>query len=67
MQGMLGANYAIQKLNDELSKDNLNEEIEKIVKDKESMKKMGQQALSKSVKNVQEKIYKEINKVIKGC
>jgi len=52
-------------LNNELSKDNLNAEIEKIVKDKELMKKMGEKAVSKSVKNVQENIYKEISKVIK--
>lgn len=54
-------------LNDELTKDNLNEEIVEIIKNKEQMKKMGKKALSKSVKNVQENIYKEISKVIKGC
>ena len=31
------------------------------------MKIMEEKALSKSVKNVQEKIYDEISKVIKGC
>ena len=54
-------------LNNELTKDNLNSEIEKIVKDKETIKTMGEKAFSKSVKNVQENIYNEINKVIKGC
>ena len=54
-------------LNDELTKDNLNTEIEKIIKNPEQMKKMEERALSKSVKNVQENIYKEISKVIKGC
>ena len=54
-------------LNNELTKDNLNTEIEKIIKNPKQMKKMGEKALSKSVKNVQENIYKEISKVIKGC
>ena len=54
-------------LNNELTKDNLNKEIEEIIKDEELMKRMEQKALSKSVKNVQENIYKEISKVIKGC
>ena len=30
------------------------------------MEKMGEKAYSKSVKNVQEKIYNEIKKIIKG-
>ena len=54
-------------LNNELTKDNLNTEIEKIIKNPEQMKKMEEKALSKSVKNVQENIYNEISKVIKGC
>lgn len=54
-------------LNDELTTDNLNTEIEKIISNPELMKKMEEKALSKSVKNVQENIYKEISKVIKGC
>lgn len=54
-------------LNDELTKDNLNNEIEEIIKNPEQMKKMEERALSKSVKNVQEKIYEEISRVIKGC
>lgn len=54
-------------LNNELTKENLNDEIEKIIKNPELMEKMKEKALSKSVKNVQEKIYKEISKVIKKC
>ena len=54
-------------LNNELTKDNLNTEIEKIIKNPELMKKMEKNALAKSVKNVQENIYKEISKVIKEC
>jgi len=54
-------------LNNELTKDNLNTEIEEIIKNPEQKKKMEEKALSKSVKNVQEKIYREISKVIKGC
>ena len=54
-------------LNNELTKDNLNTEIEKIIKNPDLMKKMEEKALSKSVKNVQENIYKEISKVRKGC
>ena len=54
-------------LNNELTKDNLNKEIENIIKNPEQVKIMEEKALSKSVKNVPEKIYKEISKVIKGC
>ena len=54
-------------LNNELTKDNLNGEIEKIIINPVQMKKMEEKALSKSVKNVQENIYKEISKVIKKC
>ena len=53
-------------LNNELKKDNLNYEIEKIIENKNLMEKMGEKAFSKSVKNVQENIYKEIKKVAKG-
>ena len=51
-------------LNDELKKENLNEEIEKIIKTPEIMHEMEEKAFSKSVKNVQEKIYKEIKKLV---
>ena len=51
-------------LNDELKKENLNEEIEKIIKNPEIMHEMEEKAFSKSVKNVQDKIYKEIKKLV---
>lgn len=54
-------------LNNQLTKDNLNAEIDRIIEEPQLMKQMGEKALSKSVKNVQEKIYKEISKVIKRC
>ena len=52
-------------LNNELKKENLKEEIEKIIKTPKLMQDMEEKALSKSVKNVQEKIYKEIEKLVR--
>ena len=52
-------------LNNELKKENLEEEIEKIIKTPKLMQDMEEKALSKSVKNVQEKIYKEIEKLVR--
>ena len=52
-------------LNDELNKDNLNDEIENIINNKNKMVEMGEKAFSKSLKNVQDNIYNEIKKVIK--
>ena len=52
-------------LNDDLGKDNLNTEIEKIIRNPEEMNRMGEKAFSKSVKNVQENIYKEIKKLVR--
>lgn len=52
-------------LNDELKAENLNRSIEYIVTDEEKKVQMGQMALSKSVSNVQEKIYKEIKKLVR--
>ena len=52
-------------LNNELNKDNLNGEIENIISDKNKMIEMGEKAFSKSVQNVQEKIYNEIKKIVK--
>lgn len=63
--GNVGAAKII--LNNDLTKDNLNTEIEKIIKNPEQIQKMEEKALSKSVKNAQENIYKEISKVIKKC
>ncbi len=51
-------------LNNELKKENLNEEIEKIIKNPEIMHEMEEKSFSKSVKNVQDKIYKEIKKLV---
>ena len=53
-------------LNDELNKNNLNNEIEDIIQDKKKLLEMGEKAYSKSLKNVQENIYKEIKNVVKG-
>ena len=53
-------------LNNELEKDILNKEIIEIASNKVKMKEMGEKASTKSVKNVQEKIYAEIKKIVKG-
>lgn len=53
-------------LNNELNKQNLNTEIEKIIKNPNLIKEMGEKAYTKSVTNVQENIYKEIKKLVKG-
>ena len=52
-------------LNNELNYENLNNEILNIISNEEKMKKMGEMAYSKSVKNVQDKIYEEIKKIVK--
>ena len=52
-------------LNEELDKENLNEEIETIVKDSNLKQEMGEKAFSKSINNVQEKIYNEIKKIVR--
>ena len=41
-------------------------EISEIILNKKNMENMGKKALTKSVKNVQEKIYNEIKKIVKG-
>ena len=53
-------------LNNELDKDNLENEIEKIINNPKRMHEMEEKAYSKSVKNVQEKIYEEIRKLVKN-
>lgn len=50
--------------NDELTGKNLNSEIEKIILDKNKCKKMGENAYKVSNKNVEEKIYNEIKKLV---
>ena len=52
-------------LNNELNKNNLEDEIERIIKNPQLMHEMEEKAFSKSVKNVQEKIYEEIKKIVK--
>jgi len=51
-------------LNNELTKQNLNEAINSIVMDTNKMKTMGENALKEAAYNVQDKIYKEIREVI---
>ena len=52
-------------LNNDLDKENLNLGIEKIIQNPQLMHDMEQKAFSKSVKNVQENIYKEIKKIVR--
>ena len=52
-------------LNDELKAENLNSTIDNIVLDKNVLEEMGKNALTKSVQNVENKIYNEIKQVIK--
>ena len=52
-------------LNNELNKNNLEDEIERIIKNPQLMHEMEEKAFSKSVKDVQEKIYKEIKKIVR--
>lgn len=52
-------------LNDELDENKLNGEIEKIVLSKDKMNEMGKNALKASTKDVENKIYNEIKKLIK--
>ena len=53
-------------LNNELTQDNLEDEIEKIIKNPQLMHKMEEKAFSKSVNNVQDKIYEEIKKIVRN-
>lgn len=53
-------------LNDKLEKNILNNEILDIISNPGNMRKMGEKASTKSVENVQEKIYNEIKKLVKG-
>jgi len=52
-------------LNDELTGEKLNKQIEEIVINNEKMKEMGNNALKVSVSEVEEKIYNEIKKLVK--
>ncbi len=51
-------------LNDELTKDNLNDCINSIIMDQDLMKAMGENALKEASYNVEDKIYKEIKETI---
>lgn len=53
-------------LDKELNKENLNAEIREIIENPKLVKEMGEKAYTKSVTNVQENIYKEIKKIVKG-
>lgn len=52
-------------LNNELTKENLNVEIEDIILDKNKMEKMSKNALKEATYNVEDKIYEEIKRLIK--
>ena len=52
-------------LDDEITGEKLNSNIEEIVLDKENVKKMGQNALKVSTVDAEEKIFEEIKKLVK--
>ena len=52
-------------LDKDLNKESLNRTIEEILSNKEKLKQMGQNAEKVSIKNVEKKIYKEIENIIK--
>ena len=56
---------AVIILNDDLKGDNLNKVLKDIVTDKNKMQKMGNNALKISTRNVEDKIYEEIKKLVK--
>ena len=56
---------ATSVLNDELTGEKLNSEIENIVLNKEKMLNMGKDALKVSVSNVEEKIYNEVKRLVR--
>ena len=51
-------------LNDEINGEKLNNAVEEIVLNKEKEKEMGENALKMSTANAEEKIYKEIEKLV---
>ena len=53
-------------LDKELNSELLEKNIEKIIKDKNKLKQMGKNTAKVAMKNVEEKIYEEISKVIKN-
>lgn len=52
-------------INDTLKGDNLNDSINQIILDKNTLKDMGKNATKVSTQNVEEKIYNEIKKILK--
>ena len=54
-------------LDKDLSTDKLNKTINEIIDDKENLKQMGQNAEKTSIKNVDEKIYREIEKLLNNA
>ena len=52
-------------LNDEINGQKLNQVIEEIIADKKNLEKMGQNALKISTTDAEDKIYKEIKKLVK--
>lgn len=52
-------------LNDELNKDNLNTQIKEIVLDKSAEKQMAENSLKVSTTDVEDKIYREVVKIVK--
>ena len=52
-------------LNKDLKADNLNKEIQNIINNPQNMQQMGINATKNAVKNVEEKIYNEIKKLVK--
>ena len=59
----IGASKII--LNEELTGENLNSKIEEIILDKSKMEQMGKNALKVSKLNAENKIYEEIEKLVK--
>ena len=58
----IGAAYII--LNNEITNEKLSDTINTIIKDKNKIKEMGEKANKIAIDNVEDKIYKEIKKLI---
>ncbi|MBO5005761.1 MAG: hypothetical protein J6D03_11245 [Clostridia bacterium] len=52
-------------LNEELNSENLLSNINEMIKDKDKLSKMGENARKMAIYNVEDKIYKEIEKCLK--
>lgn len=61
---LVDANAAKMILDKDLSSNKLNDMINEIIKDKTILKQMSENALNKSISNVQDKIYAEIEKLV---